>query len=210
MNRLTSLIFDLDGTLYNSKELAEEIQNCAAEGLTLQLGIAAEEAKVLLAAAKAELSAKTGSEATLSAACELLHGDIKALHSYLGENIRPENYLVRDDRVVGMLDRLRKKYELYIYTNNNRRLTAAIMQLIGIDGLFAEIFSIEDFWRAKPDRLALAKIYAAIGAEPVECLFIGDRYDVDLRLPDEHGSRVLLTPTIEELLSLEELLKKGE
>lgn len=210
MNRITSIIFDLDGTLYKSKELADEIQTRAAEGLALQLGIDSAKAKIRLTTAREEISARTGSEATLSAACELLGGDIKALHRYLAENINPEKYLVRDERVAEMLKRLGKEYGLYIYTNNNRSLTDRIMRLLGIEGLFTEIFSVEDFWRAKPDRLALAKLLAAIGAEPVECLFVGDRYDVDLRLPEEHGSRVLLTLSVEELLCLEELCKKGD
>jgi putative hydrolase of the HAD superfamily len=210
MNRITSIIFDLDGTLYRSAELAADIHARATEGLALQLGINKDEAETRLSAAKAGLSAKTGCEATLSAACELLGGDIKALHSYLAEHINPEKYLVRDDRVVEMLKRLSKEYGLYIYTNNNRSLADRIMRAIGIDGLFTGVFSVEDFWRAKPDRLALAKIYAAIGAEPVECLFAGDRYDVDLRLPEEHGSRIFLTQTIDELLSLEKSCRKGE
>jgi len=210
MNRLTTIIFDLDGTLYASRELAAEIQKVAAKAVALQLRIPAEEAETKLSAAKAELSAKTGGEATLSAACELLGGDIKALHSYLAANIAPEKYLVRDDRVVALLSRLGKEYDLYIYTNNNRSLSDRIMRAIGIENLFAEIFSVEDFWRAKPDRLALAKLYAAIGAEPFECLFVGDRYDVDLRLPEEHGSRVFLVQTVDELLSLEKSCSKGE
>ena len=210
MNRITSIIFDLDGTLYRSKELADEIHDSAAAALAIQLGIAADEAGVRLAAAKAELAARTGCEATLSATCELLGGDIKTLHSYLAENINPEKYLSRDERVVAMLERLGKEYRLYIYTNNNRSLADRIMRVIGIEGLFAEIFSVEDFWRTKPDRLAFAKLLAAIGAESGECLFVGDRYDVDLRLPEEHGSRVLLTPSVEKLLYLEEFCKKGE
>lgn len=210
MNRITSIIFDLDGTLYRSKELADEIQTSAADGLALQLGIDIDAAKVKLSAAKEEISARTGCEATLSAACELIGGDIKALHGYLAANIDPEKHLSRDDRVAGMLERLGKEYKLYIYTNNNRSLADRIIRLIGIEGLFDEIFTVEDFWRAKPDRLALAKLLAAIGAEPVECLFVGDRYDVDLRLPEEHGSRVLLTLSVEELLYLEEFCRKGE
>jgi len=210
MNRLTSIIFDLDGTLYASRDLAAEIQRVAAAAVALQLQITAEEAEAKLSAAKAELSAISGGETTLSAACELLGGDIKALHSYLAENIAPEKYLARDDRVVELLARLGKKYDLYVYTNNNRSLTDRIMRAIGIDGLFAEVFTVEDFWRAKPDRLALAKLLAAIGAEPVECLFVGDRYAVDLRLPEEHGSRVFLVQTVDELLSLEKSCSKGE
>ncbi|NVO00974.1 MAG: HAD family hydrolase [Geobacteraceae bacterium] len=210
MNRVTSIIFDLDGTLYVSDVLAAEIQTVAADGMSLQLDLPVAEAKSRLSAAKEQLLTATGCEATLSAACELLGCDLKLLHKFLAENVKPENHLRPDDRVTAMLKRLSGDYGLYIYTNNNRILTDRIISLIGLDGLFAEIFSVEDFWRSKPDRLALAKIYAAIGAEPVECLFVGDRYDVDLTLPEEHGSRVYLTTSITELLSMEELLKKGE
>jgi putative hydrolase of the HAD superfamily len=210
MNRLISIIFDLDGTLYESRKLADEILRVSTDALALQLNVTTEEAEAKLSAVKAEISARTGCEATLSAACELLGGDIKSLHSYLAGKVNPEMYLHRDERVVELLKLLGKDYGLYIYTNNNRKLTDRIMRAIGIEDCFSEIFSIEDFWRAKPDRLALARLMAAIGAEPCECLFVGDRYDVDLRLPEEHGSRVFLTKTIEQLLSLQETCKKGE
>jgi len=210
MKRITAIIFDLDGTLYTNRGLADEIQRVAAAAVALQLQITAAEAEARLSAAKAALTAASGCETTLSAACERLGGDIKALHSYLAENIEPEKYLARDDRVVEMLARLGKKFALYIYTNNNLSLTDRIMRAIGIHGLFAAVFSVENFWRAKPDRLALAKLLAAIGAEPAECLFVGDRYDVDLRLPEEHGSSIFLVQTVDELLSLEKLCSKGE
>jgi len=210
MDRITSIIFDLDGTLYASSGLADEIQRVAADAVALQLHITSTEAAAKLSSAKTGLCAESGHEATLSAACELLGCDIKALHSYLAEKIEPEKHLVRDDRVVEMLARLGKEYALYIYTNNNRSLTNRIMLALGITGLFTEVFSVEDFWRAKPDRLALAKLLAAIGAEPVECLFVGDRYDVDLRLPEEHGSRVFLAQKVDQLLSLEKSCSKGE
>ena len=51
MNRLTSIIFDLDGTLYASRELAAEIQKVAAAAIALQLQIPAEEAEAKLSAA---------------------------------------------------------------------------------------------------------------------------------------------------------------
>jgi putative hydrolase of the HAD superfamily len=210
MSKITSIIFDLDGTLYSSRELAAEINRVASEGVALQLGIDSGSAGALLSGAKAAIKERTGHEATLSAACREIGADIRQLHCHLAENINPEKHLVRDDRVVEMLERLGREYRLYIYTNNNRTLTDRIMKLIGIDGRFAEIFTIEDFWRSKPDRLALAKIFAAIGAEPIECLFVGDRYDVDLRLPEEHGCRVLLSKTVVELLALEEFCREGE
>lgn len=208
MDGITTIIFDLDGTLYNSRQLADEIHRVAVDGLSLQLGMSAAEMDVQLAAAKSALAGSSGGEVTLSAACKELGGDIRKLHDFLAEGVNPEPFLSPDSRVTGMLQRLKNEYRLYIYTNNNRRLTDRIMQVIGVEGLFSGVFSVEDFWLSKPDRLALAKLFAAIGAEPIECLFVGDRFDVDLRLPEEHGSRVLLTTTIEELLSLEELCQK--
>jgi putative hydrolase of the HAD superfamily len=204
VQQITSILFDLDGTLYSSSELADEIYRASLDGLALQLGVDPCEAGNRLVAAKKTIAARSGWQATLSAGTLELGADLQDLHRYLAEHVDPEQFLQRDERVVAMLQRLRKRFRLYIYTNNNRTLAARIMRATGIDGLFASVFTIEDFWRAKPDRPALAGLYAAINAAPVECLFVGDRYDVDLRLPEEHGSLVFLTTTVAGLLTLEE------
>ena len=204
MSRIASIIFDLDGTLYRSSDLADEIYRASIDGLALQLGMAPDEAGSRLAAAKEAVFARTGYEATLSAGCLELGGDLQALHRYLAEHVNPEQFLVRDERVVAMLQRLQERFRLYLYTNNNRALATRVMRATGIEGLFKAVFTIEDYWKAKPDRLALAELFAAIGAEPVACLFVGDRYDVDLRLPEEQGSMVFLTTTVAGLLTLEE------
>ena len=177
-------------------------------GLAGQFGISPEDMERRLAAAKADLAARQGVAATLSAACAELGGNLHALHDFLTEQLQPECFLARDDRVVTMLQRLRERYGLYLYTNNNRQLATRIMVLLGLEELFHGVFTGEDFWRPKPDRLALAKMLAAIGAEAVECLFVGDRYDVDLRLPEEHGSPVYMTDSLPRLLDLESFCEK--
>jgi len=203
MGRLKAIVFDLDGTLYTSRGLAAEIHRAACLALSLQLGAGMEEAESRLAATKWTISSRTGREATLSAACAEMGCDIRALHRCLVEMIVPEPFLQRDERVIAMLARLAVEHGLYVYTNNNRPLAGRIMAALGVDEFFPTIFTIEDLWRSKPDRVALEAVYAAIDAEPPECLFVGDRYDVDLRLPKELGSAVYLTKTVDELLQLE-------
>lgn len=203
MGRVSAIVFDLDGTLYNSRELADEIHRVAVRGLALQLKLSPEETAGRLMAAKRAVSGRSGCEATLSAACLELGGDLRALHDHLAAQVQPEPFLQRDERVVAMLRRLRERFALYLYSNNNRRLATRIMGAIGLEDLFASVITIEDCWRAKPDRLALARLWAAIGAAPDECLFVGDRYDVDLRLPEEQGSLVFRATTVAELLTLE-------
>ena len=77
------------------------------------------------------------------------------------------------------------------------------MGTLGIAGYFRRVFTIEDSWRPKPDLTTLHDIFATIGSEPAHCLFIGDRYDIDLRLPQQLGSSVFLSTTLADLLSLE-------
>ena len=74
--------------------------------------------------------------------------------------------------------------------------------LLGVAGLFRRVFTIEDTWRPKPDRTGLEDIFRGIGRKPAECLFIGDRYDIDLRLPAALGCAVFLVSTTEELFHL--------
>jgi len=62
--------------------------------------------------------------------------------------------------------------------------------MIGVAGLFQAGPDHRGFLAAQTDRDALEKVYRTIGRNPAECLFIGDRYDIDLRLPADLGSAV--------------------
>jgi putative hydrolase of the HAD superfamily len=72
--------------------------------------------------------------------------------------------------------------------------------------MFRRIYTIDDTWKAKPDEGILERILADAGLRPSEALFVGDRYDVDLRLPEQLGCPVFLSQGIEQLLRLEEIL----
>jgi putative hydrolase of the HAD superfamily len=207
-NDLKALLFDLDGTLYLSTALGREIRRSACRYIAGLKGIGTAEADLLLSDMKKRLTADSGIDTPLSLACIELGGDLRELHRHFAEEIDPGPFLARDERVVELLKFLGSKFGLYLYTNNNRILSAAIMRHIGVAGLFREEFTIEDSWRPKPNREALAEILQRIGREPEECLFIGDRYDVDLRLPAELGCAVFLVNSTEELLSLCKLMNE--
>jgi putative hydrolase of the HAD superfamily len=120
----------------------------------------------------------------------------------MAEEIDPDRFLTRDDRVIDLLERLKTRHDLLLYTNNNRTLTARILAILGFEGLFREIVTIEDGWCAKPAPSVLDEVMDLAGVPPAQCLFVGDRYDIDLRLPAERGCPVLLVTTVEELLLL--------
>ena len=210
LSELKSLVFDLDGTLYVNKELGREIHLCGCRYIGELKGTGVAEAAELIRATKQRLTAESGFDSSLSHACMELGGDLKELHRRFAAEIRPEPFLSPDDRVTRLLQQLGSRYELSIYTNNNLILSNLIMELIGVSGLFKFVLTIEDSWRPKPDMDALEGVYRTIGRNPGECLFIGDRYDIDLRLPAAMGSTVFLAKCVEELFPLNKLLHEEE
>jgi putative hydrolase of the HAD superfamily len=198
---INTIILDLDGTLYVNDDLAWEIRVSARRYIALLRGIDEGEARFLIEDAKKRISAASGLDSTMTAACVELGGNIRHLHEHFAAEIKPELFLSRDEVLASVLDRLTKSFDLYIYTNNNRFLCDRIMESLGISAYFRGTFTIEDYWRPKPDITVLEKIFVRIGRKPTECLFIGDRYDVDLRFPASLGSKVFLVRNAGELIS---------
>ena len=203
---IRGIVFDLDGTLYVCERFAAEIQKVAAAYIAGAKGVSQMEAAELMAATRTRLTEESGTVQTISAVCIELGGSVQELHRFFESTLQPETYLVRDGRVIRLLERLAAQFPLYIYTNNNRVLTARIMNYLGLDMFVRSIFAIDDTWRGKPDERMAIKVLEQIGLAPHEVLFVGDRYDVDLRVPEQLGCPVYLSQSLEQLLRLENLL----
>ena len=203
---IRAIVFDLDGTLYVCERFAAEIQAAAVAYIANLRQISREEAGQLIAATRQRLTEESGTVQTISAVCGELGGDIRELHRLFERTLRPEMHLVRNVQVIRLLERLKERYSLYIYTNNNRVLTTRILNYLGLDCAMSGIFTIEDEWRSKPDEGMVKRVLEVIGISPQETLFVGDRYDVDLRVPEQLGCPVYLCQNLEQLLRLEELL----
>jgi putative hydrolase of the HAD superfamily len=205
-NRIRGIIFDLDGTLYVSPVFAATIQDAAAEYIAGLKGISSEQACHLMETTRSLLAEETGEVPTLSAACTRLGGNVRDLHTYFERCLQPEAHLIRDERVYGLLERLAQDFPLYLFTNNNRALATRIIDYLGLNRFFRHIYTIDDTWKSKPDEELLDSILAETGLMPSEALFVGDRYDVDLRLPELRGCPIYLSQSVEQLLRLEGIL----
>lgn len=201
---IQAIVFDLDGTLYVNEGLAEDIYRTACEYMAGLQGISPEDADILIRDTRKRLSATGIIGASLTTACIELGGDIAGFHRAATISIQPENRLARDEQLADLLGHLAERRALYIYTNNNRTLTGRILDTLGIPDVFRKIFTIEDFWRPKPDRSVLDRILNIISMNPDKCLFIGDRYDIDLRIPAEMGCQVYLVSAVQDLMALKQ------
>jgi putative hydrolase of the HAD superfamily len=195
-----SLVFDLDGTLYVSKEIADEIENTACELVARSRGLSLAAGRSLLKKSRDQLSVLFGAPPTLTKTCMELGIEAAEFHHALVDRVQPEKYLVPDPQLRALLAPLVRHWQLFLYTNNNYQLSLKILTLLGVEDLFNHLYTIEFCWRPKPDPEALQQLMANIGGPPESFLFIGDREHVDLLPPARQGIPTLLVREVSDLL----------
>lgn len=203
---IVSIVFDLDGTLYRDRGMAAEIMAAAENLISSSRGISREAARKLLRSARQALAETLEEEPTLTRACLELGIETRELHQAFQDDIRPERYLNYDPVLQALLDSLRDHCSLHIYTNNNLPLTQKILALLGVEDLFDRLYTIEFSWRPKPDLETLQELMGEIGGPPESFLFVGDRRQVDLQLPEQLGALTLEVGETAELLQVHKLL----
>ncbi|WP_239027621.1 HAD family hydrolase [Geomonas diazotrophica] len=200
--QVKAIVFDLDGTLYQEERLGEEVNQSAVLYVADLKGVSAAQAQALLEATRAA----DGAAGTLSHAVMTLGGTLQELHRRFAADCHPERLLKPDRRVRELLQLLSTRFRLHLYTNNNRDLSARIMTQIDVNGLLDRVFTIEDYWIPKPDRRIVEDILSKISCRPQETLFVGDRYRIDLAVPESLGCHVFEMKSTEELLTLADLV----
>lgn len=203
---IRSLVFDLDGTLYNCQEIGEQIQQAAVSLVAESHGLSLAQARRVLQDARHMLTETPGEYPPLSRTCLELGIDLRDFVRVLEESVHPEKYLQPDDNLATLLRFLQERYTLYVYTNNGFFLASKILALLGVEKFFHHIYSLEFTWRPKPDAEALQRLLGEIGGVPESFLFVGDRYHVDLREPVKLGIAVFPVTTSADLMRLPSLL----
>lgn len=206
---VSTIVFDQDGTLYDTPAMGDAVLQAAYGFVAARRSVSPGEARRLIDEARIRVRERLGVTPTLSLAIREMGLPLPDLHAHFARSVEPSRHLVRDDRVVSLLERLEERYRLVLYTNNNRALTEKILSVLGLFGSFGRIFTIEDSWRPKPDRQTLETIFGECGVVPAECLFVGDREDIDVTLPVAMGARGVVVRTVGDLLRVGQTLLEG-
>lgn len=206
LRTVRSLVFDLDGTLYNSLGMEREFSRAAQLAVAQARGVTESAAEQMMRTARRRLAETLDDDPSLTRTCAELGVDIRYLHRAFQQELKPEKYLSNDPVLFALLDSLRDHGELYIYTNNNLPMTQKILALLGVEELFERLYTIELCWTPKPDLASFVRVVEDIGGPPESFLFVGDRPRIDLRLPREHGMATLLVHDTSELLQVHKLL----
>ncbi len=174
------IIFDLDGTLYESPEVYQKFAEAAYHTYAQVNCVPEETARRRLEERREELKRQKGFAVPYTLALISYGIDIETWHRMNAEFFNPADFLKPDEALRSSLLEMKKKLRLAVLTNNNDVQTRRILEAIGLTGIFDHVFTFNSFHLLKPDPAILKNVLAVMKAQPEECLMVGDRYEVDL------------------------------
>ncbi|KPK70926.1 hypothetical protein AMJ87_08165 [candidate division WOR_3 bacterium SM23_60] len=174
------IIFDLDGTLYQSAVIRSKFAEAAYHAIAKLKRTTVAQAQQLVEHKRAQMRSTYGDPVPYTLTLRSIGMSAEQWHT---ENIAyfdPRDYLEEDERLLNCLSALKKRYRLVILTNNNSVQTDRTLEALGVKHLFDRIYTYNTFKLLKPDPEFVRRAIEEMGVRPEECCFVGDRYNVDL------------------------------
>ena len=193
------LIFDLDDTLFNSKELSAQYDRAWIDVLAENLNISYRQAGQKLAELMIEKGIKSRANLFRSIGIdpELVWSKTR--------KIKFENYVKPHPKLDSLLSRLGKKYVMVIATNGERKAAEKVISCLGIGRHFKRMYTSDEIGASKPNPKVFKKTLRDFPFSPLRTISIGDRWANDLEPAIQLGMKVIEVKSIKDLVdNLEE------
>ena len=204
---LKCIIFDIDGTLYTSREFVAEQIDVQIRHWAHLRGVPCDEARKEIQDYRKTYALENGGK-SISLANAFLHFgiDIETSIEWRNKLLEPEKYLSRDKKLSGVLEELKQKYKLICLTNNPVFSAKRTLKAVGIEEYFADIVGLDTLKKSKPSKENLQRACEITHTSYEECLSVGDRFDIDLSLPLQLGMGAVLVNDSNDILELAKVL----
>ena len=203
----TTLIFDIDGTLYTSAEFVQEQIDVQIRHWADINGMTHEEARKKIAGFRKKYAAENdGKKISLGNVFLNFGVDIDTSIRWRIELLKPENFLKPNEELKTALEKASEKLTLIAVTNNPVEAARKTLAVLGLDKIIPEIIGLDTCRKSKPAKEILDIALERTGAKAEECISIGDRYDIDLSLPVKMGMGGVLVNGAEEVIEFLETL----
>lgn len=203
----TTLIFDIDGTLYTSAEFVQEQIDVQVRHWADINGMSHEDARKKIADFRKKYAAENdGKKISLGNVFLNFGVDIDTSIRWRIELLKPENFLKPNEDLKTALEKAAEKFTLIAVTNNPVEAARKTLAVLGLDKIIPEIIGLDTCRKSKPAKEILDIALERTGAKAEECISIGDRYDIDLSLPVKMGMGGVLVNGAEEVIEFLETL----
>ena len=204
---IQTLIFDIDSTLYTNSAYAYEQVDCQVREFAKLKNMTSDEARKLVFDFRKNF-AKENNGKKISLGNLLTNFGIPIEQSVKWRNdlMRPEDFLVRDEKLICELQILSKKYKLICVTNNPVKPARKTLEVIGISDFFEHIVGLDTCYKSKPAREPFEKALELTKTAAANAVAIGDRYDLDIELPLRMGMGGIEVSGVEDVYDLNKIL----
>ena len=206
---LWAFIFDIDSTLYTNQAYAFEQVDCQVRQFAKERGITADEARRMVADYRKKFAAEhDGSKVSLGNTLLAFGVPIEQSVQWRRELLEPADFLGRDEKLIEELKNLQQKYQLICVTNNPVLPARKTLDAIGVSDFFPESVGLDTCFKSKPAlepfETAVERLSKSARTEikAENCLAVGDRYDMDIKLPLEMGMGGILVSGVEEVYQI--------
>jgi phosphoglycolate phosphatase/putative hydrolase of the HAD superfamily len=204
---IQTLIFDIDSTLYTNSAYAYEQVDCQVREFAKLKKLTSDEARKLVFDFRKKFAEENGGK-KISLGNLLTNFGIPIEQSVKWRNdlMRPEDFLIRDEKLICELQILSKKYKLICVTNNPVKPARKTLEVIGISDFFEHIVGLDTCYKSKPAREPFEKALELTKTTAENAVAIGDRYDLDVQLPLQMGMGGIEVSGVEDVYDLNKIL----
>ena len=198
--KISTLIFDIDGTLYTSAEFVHEQVDVQVRHWADLNGMTHKEAREKISDFRKKYAAEHGGKKISLGNVFLNFGvDIDTSIKWRIELLKPESFLKPDEKLKKALEDASGKFKLIAVTNNPVEAARKTLAVISIEKVIPQIIGLDTCRKSKPAKEILNLALERTDSKASECVSIGDRYDIDLALPLEMGMGGVLVSGAEEV-----------
>lgn len=204
---LKTIIFDIDSTLYTNEAYAIEQVDVQIRFWAKKVGLSEAQARNKISEFRRNWS-KEHEGKRISLGNTFTHFGISIEESIKMRNelVDPFKFLKKDEKLISVLSKLSKKYALICVTNNPILPARKTLEALGVEKIIPNIIALDTCGKSKPAKENLELACSVTNCTPEQALSVGDRYEIDLRLPLEMGMGAILVSGVKDIYKLTEIL----
>ncbi len=208
-DKIRGIIFDIDLTLYDNHHYYASQETLLIARVAQELGRPEGEVKHELKEYRKQVTGQTGNRPALGPSIGALYGiTVEQISDWREELFHPEKYLSRDEKLIGVLERLAKNFQIAAVTNNPTSIGKRTLRVLEVADYFSHVVGIDVTGVSKPTIAPFSLVVEKFGCRHENVVSIGDRYEVDLHLPLQHGMGGILVEKLEDVYQLPDILSR--
>jgi putative hydrolase of the HAD superfamily len=185
-DRIRCVLFDLDGTLYNSQQYSQKLDNEITKYVAEAMSSDYAHAKLLLEQRRKNLG-------TLTRSLKSLGIDRHRFFVVMADRMKPSEYLSADPRVPSALAKLRLYgFRVGLVSNSGRPLVEKILEALQMDSSNFDVTVTSSEVEPKPSPEPFLAALKLLKCRRESAIYVGDRDEAELRPAKRLGIRTIL------------------